>query len=137
SRSRSGGVASSDGPAPAARKNGNGNGNGNGHGSKGHRKSAASDGDGTAGKPRFEAPPAGGLREILGDAPLRVDQPRKALDKAKLLSSLLAFKRGDFSARLPIDLDGVDGKIADTFNDVIELNERMSRELERLSHVVG
>ena len=28
---------------------------------------------------------------------------------------------------------GMDGKIADAFNDVIEMNERMSAELERLS----
>ena len=32
---------------------------------------------------------------------------------------------------------GIDGKIADAFNDVIELNERMAHELERLSRVVG
>ncbi len=61
----------------------------------------------------------------------------RELDKTTLLTGLLAFKKGDFSARLPIDLEGMDGKIADAFNDVIEMNERMSRELERLSRVVG
>ena len=39
--------------------------------------------------------------------------------------------------RLPVDLEGMDGKIADAFNDVIELNQRMAEELERLSRVVG
>ena len=29
------------------------------------------------------------------------------------------------------------GKVADTFNEVIELNERMADELERISRVVG
>ncbi|MDB5328211.1 MAG: diguanylate cyclase, partial [Phycisphaerales bacterium] len=67
------------------------------------------------------------------DQSTRVDE----LDKAMLLRALLAFKKGDFSARLPVDLEGVDGKIADAFNDVIELNERMSEELERMSRVVG
>src|SRR5439155_2604735 len=57
--------------------------------------------------------------------------------KEKLLAALIAFKKGDFSARLPHNLDGIDGKIADAFNDVIELNQRMSRELDRLSRVVG
>jgi len=38
----------------------------------------------------------------------------------------MAFKRGDFSARLPEDWTGVPGKIADTFNTVIENNERLS-----------
>ncbi|HTG53007.1 MAG TPA: HAMP domain-containing protein [Candidatus Tectomicrobia bacterium] len=49
----------------------------------------------------------------------------------------MAFKRGDFSARLPEDWTGVSGKIADTFNTVIETNERMTRELERIGRVVG
>jgi HAMP domain-containing protein/signal transduction histidine kinase/DNA-binding response OmpR family regulator len=61
----------------------------------------------------------------------------KELDKSTLLLALLAFRKGNFSVRLPIDLEGMDGKIADVFNDVIEMNERMSEELERLSRVVG
>ena len=58
-------------------------------------------------------------------------------DTGQLLSALMAFKRGDFSARLPEDWTGVPGKIADTFNAVIEANERMTRELERIGRVVG
>ena len=49
----------------------------------------------------------------------------------------MAFKRGDFSARLPEDWTGVAGKIADTFNDVIRTNQRMTQELERIVRVVG
>src|SRR5213594_43155 len=59
------------------------------------------------------------------------------LDTRQLLSALMAFKRGDFSARLPDDWTGVAGKIADTFNDVIRTNQRMAKELERIVHVVG
>src|SRR2546429_8733864 len=59
------------------------------------------------------------------------------LDNGQLLAALMAFKRGDFSARLPENWTGVPGKIADTFNAVIETNERMTRELERIVHVVG
>jgi HAMP domain-containing protein/signal transduction histidine kinase/CheY-like chemotaxis protein len=58
-------------------------------------------------------------------------------DTSQLLSALKAFKRGDFSARLPEDWTGVPGKIADTFNAVIETNERMARELERIGREVG
>jgi methyl-accepting chemotaxis protein len=54
-----------------------------------------------------------------------------------LLAALRAFRKGNFSVRLPIDLTGLDGEIADAFNDVVELNERMSKEIERLSHIVG
>src|SRR6266705_7036238 len=59
------------------------------------------------------------------------------LDTQQLLAAFLAFKRGDFSARLPDDWTGVAGKIADTFNDVIRTNQRMAKELERIVHVVG
>src|SRR5207302_1609493 len=60
-----------------------------------------------------------------------------AIDTTILLNALTALRKGDFSARLPAEWTGVAGKLADTFNEVIELNERMARELERLSRVVG
>src|SRR6187401_391036 len=59
------------------------------------------------------------------------------LDPKQLLAALNAFKRGDFSARLPDDWTGVAGKVAETFNDVISTNQRMARELDRISRVVG
>ena len=59
------------------------------------------------------------------------------VDSRRLLTALVAFKRGDFSARLPDDWTGVDGKIADTFNEVIRTNQRLTQELERIVHVVG
>ena len=59
------------------------------------------------------------------------------VDSKQLLSALSAFKRGDFSARLPDDWTGIGGKIADTFNDVIATNEKMARELDRISRIVG
>ena len=58
-------------------------------------------------------------------------------DAKQLLAVLVAFKRGDFSARLPDDWTGVAGKIADTFNDVVATNQRMTQELERIRRVVG
>ncbi len=61
----------------------------------------------------------------------------QAIDSTALLSALTALKKGDFSVRLPLDWTGVAGKVADTFNEVIELNERMAKELERISRVVG
>ena len=60
-----------------------------------------------------------------------------SLDRSGLLKALLAFRRGDFSARLPEDWLGIDGKIADAFNEVIEQNQRMAAELARLGKSVG
>ena len=50
---------------------------------------------------------------------------------------MLAEKREISRCGLPLDWTGVAGKVADTFNEVIELNERMAEELERISRVVG
>src|SRR5262249_12806418 len=63
--------------------------------------------------------------------------PPLTLDASAVLSALQDLKRGNFSVRLPIDWTGVPGKVADAFNDVVELNERMAREFDRLSRVVG
>ena len=60
-----------------------------------------------------------------------------ALDTKLLLKTLTALKKGNFSIRLPNDWTGVNGKIADTLNDVIEMNDRLVKELERISRVVG
>src|SRR4051812_5474344 len=54
-----------------------------------------------------------------------------------LLDALVALRRGDSSVRLPIEWSGLHGKIAETFNDVVELNERMAEELARLRVKVG
>ncbi len=54
-----------------------------------------------------------------------------------LLNTLIAFKRGDFSIRMPVDEVGIDGKIADALNDILELNEKMVNEFGRISRAVG
>ena len=59
------------------------------------------------------------------------------LDSKQLLAALTAFKRGDFSAQLPDHWTGIAGKVADTFNDVIRLNQRLTQELARIRRVVG
>ncbi len=59
------------------------------------------------------------------------------IDGRELLKVLTAFRRGDFSARMPSDQIGLAGKISDTLNDIIDLNERMTHEFERMNKVVG
>src|SRR5687768_4207767 len=46
-------------------------------------------------------------------------------------------KKGDFSVRMPVEFTGVQGKIADALNDILDLNERTATEIERISTVVG
>src|SRR5262249_26552069 len=54
-----------------------------------------------------------------------------------LLHALQAMRSGDFSVRMTGDHLGIDGKIADTFNEIIAANERMAQQLERVGQVVG
>ncbi|HZL37436.1 MAG TPA: HAMP domain-containing protein [Tepidisphaeraceae bacterium] len=130
--------------AHALKSNGNGNGakkNGNGNGQRA-AKAAPRIADPIPNRARDARDGSGKGETLTGQPSISTILSAKAdqgpvLDKTQLLMALLAFKKGDFSARLPIDLEGMDGKIADAFNEVIELNERMSEELARLSRVVG
>ena len=54
-----------------------------------------------------------------------------------LLTAMLGLRDGDFSVRLPSDLTGVDGKIADAFNEIAVVSDRRSRETARVSRTVG
>ena len=58
-------------------------------------------------------------------------------DANVLLNTLIAFKRGNFSVRMPVDQTDLEGKIADALNDVLEINQKMVSEFERISRAVG
>ncbi|HEV8333930.1 MAG TPA: response regulator [Steroidobacteraceae bacterium] len=60
-----------------------------------------------------------------------------ALERREILRALRLLRRGDFSVRLPADLSGIDGEIAGAFNEVVELNDAMTRDFERVSVMVG
>jgi len=55
----------------------------------------------------------------------------------ELLHALQAMRSGDFSVRMTGDHLGIDGKIADTFNEIVAANERMAQQLELVGQVVG
>ena len=61
----------------------------------------------------------------------------ESLDPMILLKSLKAFKKGDFTTRLPDDWPGVAGEIAEAFNEVVSNNEDMALEFSRLVKIVG
>jgi len=81
--------------------------------------------------PGATAPPA---RPI----PMRKPNGDAAPDSRQdLLHALQAMRSGDFSVRMSGDQLGIDGKIADTFNEIIAANQRMAQQLERVGQVVG
>jgi len=66
-----------------------------------------------------------------------VIETTSSLERGDILKALRLLKRGDFSVRLPMDVGGIDGEIATTFNDVVELNDSMTREFARLREMIG
>src|SRR5579883_1201142 len=55
----------------------------------------------------------------------------------ELLNAVQAMRVGDFSVRMASDHDGIMGKVADAFNEIVAANQRMAKQLERVGHVVG
>ncbi|MDZ4836079.1 MAG: HAMP domain-containing protein [Candidatus Melainabacteria bacterium] len=62
---------------------------------------------------------------------------RDVVDAKQLLRALRMMAKGDFSVRLPLDETGIAGDIAEAFNHAIELNQRLTEEMHRISTVVG
>ncbi|MBI4412658.1 MAG: HAMP domain-containing protein, partial [Deltaproteobacteria bacterium] len=63
--------------------------------------------------------------------------PPEGFEKKQLLAALIALKKGDFSVRLPEDLKGIDGQIAEVFNGICVVNQMMTAEFDRINRVVG
>ena len=63
--------------------------------------------------------------------------PSDKLDTKELLHVLLAVKQGDFSVQMPVDQVGLPGKIADAVNGIIEINEYITKEFQKMSRMVG
>ena len=60
-----------------------------------------------------------------------------AYNSRELLRVLMKVKNGNFTVRMPIDEVGVNGKIYDTLNEIISLNEKMMLEFTRAGNTIG
>ena len=59
------------------------------------------------------------------------------LDHRELLRVLMEIRNGNFNVRMPLDKVGLTGKICDTLNDIISLNDRMMYEFTRAGNTIG
>ena len=59
------------------------------------------------------------------------------LDNRELLKVLTEVKQGNFSVRMPVDKIGLSGKICDTFNEILSLNEALVEELSQAKDTIG
>ncbi|MFL6593375.1 MAG: HAMP domain-containing protein, partial [Luteimonas sp.] len=55
----------------------------------------------------------------------------------QLLAAMQDVEAGDFSVRLPLHWDGVPGKLATVFNEIVSHNRRLAEELARVGQKVG
>ncbi|GAA4465957.1 HAMP domain-containing protein [Nibrella saemangeumensis] len=62
---------------------------------------------------------------------------RGGLDERELLGVLSEVRNGNFRVRMPIDKLGISGKICDTLNEIISLNEQLTLELNKASKAIG
>ena len=74
---------------------------------------------------------------LLVDTPAAEKTSDRKYDPIVLLNALQAMRAGDFSVRLPGSWTGIEGKIADTFNDIVATNGQVANELERVGRAVG
>ena len=58
-------------------------------------------------------------------------------DERELLAVLTEVRNGNFAARMPIDRMGLSGKICDTLNEIISLNEKMNQEFTKAGNTIG
>ncbi|HXD77826.1 MAG TPA: HAMP domain-containing protein [Puia sp.] len=59
------------------------------------------------------------------------------LDDKDLLRVLLQVRNGNFAVRVPVGEVGVKGRIYDTLNEIISLNEEMMREFTKAGNTIG
>lgn len=59
------------------------------------------------------------------------------LKNSDILRAMQALREGDFSTRLTGDYVGLDADVANTFNDVVSLNEKLMRQLQELGQDIG
>ena len=59
------------------------------------------------------------------------------LSDAEFLKILMKIKNGNFSQRFPTDQNGIKRSICDTLNEIIDLNERMVFEFQKVGKSIG
>ncbi len=64
-------------------------------------------------------------------------QVSEIMDSRALIRVLTEVKNGNFTARMPFDQLGLNGKICDTLNEIISLNERMMQEFTKAGEIIG
>ncbi|MCD0465144.1 HAMP domain-containing protein [Flavobacterium sp. ENC] len=79
---------------------------------------------------------------VSGEKPVKnkakkADTEESVLSDAEFLKILLKVKNGNFTQRFPTDQNGIKRSICDTLNEIIDLNERMVFEFQKVGKSIG
>jgi HAMP domain-containing protein/signal transduction histidine kinase/CheY-like chemotaxis protein len=79
---------------------------------------------------------------VSGEKPLKSKAKKVAVEEsiltdAEFLKILLKVKNGNFTQRFPTDQNGIKRSICDTLNEIIDLNERMVFEFQKVGKSIG
>ncbi|HMJ67688.1 MAG TPA: HAMP domain-containing protein [Cyclobacteriaceae bacterium] len=78
-----------------------------------------------------------GVNGVNGMATNGHHESIEPFDGKLLLQVLSEVKNGNFTVRMPVEETGIYGKIYDTLNEIISLNEDMMREFDRAALTIG
>jgi HAMP domain-containing protein/CheY-like chemotaxis protein/signal transduction histidine kinase len=118
-------VSAARAPASSRRKNGNGR-----NGGRGRNGKRNGNGNGNAAATARR----GSEREV---DMLGADGKITDIDLRRLLNAMRDLRDGDFEIRLPLAEEPLLAEIADAFNSVAKMNERLCREMIRVSTTIG
>ena len=102
------------------------------------RKSGRNGGKGRNGKRNGNGNSAGAKRTSEREVDLLASDGKiRDIDLRRLLSAMRDLRDGEFDVRLPMSEDPLLAEIADSFNEIAKLNERMCDEMRRVSLTIG
>jgi len=77
------------------------------------------------------------LDKISGYPPLIDKEPTDSLDLKELLKVLSMVKNGKLNARMPVTQAGINGRICEVLNDIIDMNERFIAQISSAERTIG
>ena len=77
------------------------------------------------------------LEEVLDEVPPAAQNLTDTLDLKELLKVLSMVKSGKLNVRMPVTQSGINGRICEVLNDIIDLNERLVAEISAAESTIG
>ncbi len=91
-------------------------------------------------KKKTPAAKKNGHARIIASSAIRDEVPEalsSQLDYRELLGVLMEVRNGNFNVRMPFDKTGLTGKVCDTLNEIIQLNETMMLNFTKAGNTIG